>query len=496
MSTGIANPGLWSVLLLVGFPLAVLVLGEIAFRIDPAGPAARFVTPLAIVRTAVLPLGFVDLLLRHLADLPAGHLAVRLLDTGFWIVALNAAVAVLNVILFGDGAHLTRRYPIPKLLLDLLRLVVVACGAAVVVSQVWDVDLSGLLAALGVGSLVIGLALQDTLGSVFAGIAMVSARQFRVGDWIRVGGDEGLVCEMNWRSVKIRTPSGDALYLPNGSVARSAVTVLSAGAGSTTVKVELKFAADVSPDRVATLLADTARATAGFHLDPPPAPRVVAIEDDALRFAIDVRSVDPQALPAVRGDYLSNVWFAAQRAGVAFKGRGAPAEARPDPEALARTLADLGALRAGPEALRDLVRGARLERFRAGESIVAQGAVAHSAYVLASGTANATFASPAGAAIVVHSFERGQLLLAKALLTATGMPFSFKAGTEVEVIAIPAEHFKALCAHDPPFARDVEEMLAAREAAAARTLRKALPADDDPVGVSDRAQLLRELFRS
>jgi len=74
---------------------------------------------------------------------------------------------------------------IPGLLLDLFRVIVVLIAAAIIVSSVWGADLQGALVGLGVGGIVLGLALQDTLSAVFAGLAMVSTRNFKEGDWIK-----------------------------------------------------------------------------------------------------------------------------------------------------------------------------------------------------------------------------------------------------------------------------------------------------------------------
>jgi small-conductance mechanosensitive channel/CRP-like cAMP-binding protein len=504
----------WSIAALLLFPLLVIVTGELIFRLDTGAgqaEASRFVTPLLIIRNGVLPLALIDIALRKMMGLESAHLAVKIADTAFWIVALNASVALLNVLVFGDGSRVAGRYRIPRLLLDLSRLFFVLCGAAVVVSQVWDVDLSSLFTALGVGSIVIGLALQDTLGSLAAGIAMVSARQFRVGDWIRTGKEEGLVLEMNWRAVKIRTRSGDAMYLPNGSIARDTVTVMAAGEGSTSVPVELKFSNDRSPDQVIELLIEAARVTKDLHHDPKPIPRVLSIEDDTICYVVPIRVLNPQNLSAVRSEFLSNVWFIAQRNGLQFGERSDPDDnPRDQPadqrdhdaaspvgkEALARVLAELGAFRASTEALQRLVRHGRLERYRAGQAIVEQGAIADRALVLVSGHALAVYSNTGQPEVVLHEFERGQLLVAKSPLQESAMPFAFRAVAEVELIAIPIDAFRELCTADPALAHDIEQILSTRAEAANRVLAAAYPDQHESVDLDDRVQLMRDMFRT
>ena len=117
-------------------------------------------------------------MLRTVAGLEPGHIAIKLTDTLVGITWINAIVSFFNALIFTEGEDSTNRN-IPKLFLDLLRLFLVALGAAFVISFVWDVNLGAMLTALGVGSVVLGLALQDTLGSLFTGLAMLSGAKFQ-----------------------------------------------------------------------------------------------------------------------------------------------------------------------------------------------------------------------------------------------------------------------------------------------------------------------------
>src|SRR3954471_4600978 len=62
-----------------------------------------------------------------------------------------------------------------------------------------------IVATTAVGAVVIGFALQDTLGNLFAGLAIQIEKPFRIGHWVRVAGQEGIVYEITWRATKIRT---------------------------------------------------------------------------------------------------------------------------------------------------------------------------------------------------------------------------------------------------------------------------------------------------
>ena len=71
-----------------------------------------------------------------------------------------------------------------------------------------------------VGAVIIGLALQDTLGNLFAGLAIQIEKPFRVGHWVHDWRPDGLVSEITWRATKIRTKAGNFVIVPNSVLAR------------------------------------------------------------------------------------------------------------------------------------------------------------------------------------------------------------------------------------------------------------------------------------
>ena len=502
---GFSDWMIWGVALLILFPPLIVGLGEVAEDMGATARLKAYETPVMIVRNGVLPLAFAAILLRFVAGIEGQNLAVKVVDTALWIVVLNAALAFLNLFLFNPSSTVSGRVRIPKLLLDILRFFFVVCGAAVIISTIWGVNLGSLVTALGVGSVVIGLALQDTLGSLFSGIALVSARQFRVGDWVRFGNDEGPVLSQNWRTVTIKTRNGDALVVPNGVIARAPLTVLGQATGSVIAPADIRFPYAYSPDMICALLVETAMKTPGFHLDPPPAARVSAFEDNGIRYGVSVRALDPQKVFAVRSEFLINVWFMAQRNGLTMTGElntgfplpGAAAPATPSSiEDLKRIVTATPGFAYGAADLKALLAHGRVERYRPGQTLAESGRLAPVVYIILKGRARAVQATIGTDEIVLHDFDAGQLILTKATLRGAGMPFTIRAATDLEVVAVPVADFKAFCDGDIKVAQEIEQILSAREDAAQRTLTKT-SADQTLAGLSgDRGQLMKDLFRS
>ena len=83
---------------------------------------------------------------------------------------------------------------------------------------------SSLVTASAVSAVVVGFALQDTLGNAFAGLAIQIEKPFRVGHWIKVGDHDGMVEEVTWRATKLRTRAGTFIIVPNSVISKEAIT--------------------------------------------------------------------------------------------------------------------------------------------------------------------------------------------------------------------------------------------------------------------------------
>lgn len=114
--------------------------------------------------------------------------------------------------------------PSVNLVSNLARILVLALGGLVIL-QTLGISITPLVTALGVGGLAVGLALQDTLANLFAGIHILVSRQVRPGDFIRLdSGDEGYVQDVTWRYTTIRQLSNNVTVVPNAKLASAVIT--------------------------------------------------------------------------------------------------------------------------------------------------------------------------------------------------------------------------------------------------------------------------------
>ena len=299
--------------LIVGLPLALLVLNEWLAALRRRDHALT--APVAFLRNAIVPAVGLVVLLDGVLALPDDDLWVRIGHTILWVVLVAGALGLVNAVAFEGADPGSWRARVPKLLRDLVRLGLVLAAAAIVYSQVWGADLSGALTALGLGGLVLGLALQEPLGNLFSGIMLLMERPFEVGDEIEVGDTTGVVQEINWRSVHVMSPGGITRIIPNASLNGQTITNYSRPLRQRAEALEFGFSYDDPPNKVRAVLEEVARGTPGVLPDPAPYAATVSFADFSVNYKLVVRVPQGQRM-AVRNELMTRVWYAARREGL------------------------------------------------------------------------------------------------------------------------------------------------------------------------------------
>jgi small-conductance mechanosensitive channel len=162
---------------------------------------------------------------------------------------------------------------------------------ALFASDALGISLAPALAALGVGSLAVALALQDTLSNFFSGLYIVFERTIRPGDLIRVEPTfEGFVESIGWRSTHLRTFSNNLVVIPNAALSKAIITNYTRPTPQVGASVRVDVAADADVDKVESALADEAKRALdlpGIVQDPAPSVMLVpGFVDGCIAFSI------------------------------------------------------------------------------------------------------------------------------------------------------------------------------------------------------------------
>ena len=172
------------------------------------------------------------------------------LKVAWWLFAAWFLVGFLRAFVIVE--HRPRE---GKLLQDLLAGLVYLVAVFAIIAYVFDLPIQGLLATSGVVAIILGLALQSTLGDVFSGIVLSFSRPYRPGDWISLeGGTDGRVIEMNWRATHVLTGRRDLAIVPNSTIAKSKIVNVSSPSGIHGVTVTVQLDARTPPAAGAEIL--------------------------------------------------------------------------------------------------------------------------------------------------------------------------------------------------------------------------------------------------
>jgi small-conductance mechanosensitive channel len=156
------------------------------------------------------------------------------------------------------------------------------------------ITITPFIASLGIGTAVVGFALQDTLSNFFSGIYINLDKPVRIGDYIRLeSGEEGYVVHVGWRSTRIRMLSNNILILPNSKLAASRVinfylpdsdlSILVNG--SVSYQSDLEKVERVTMDVAKQVLQETDGADKGFE----PFIRYNSFGDSGINFTVILR---------------------------------------------------------------------------------------------------------------------------------------------------------------------------------------------------------------
>ena len=112
---------------------------------------------------------------------------------------------------------------ITNILATVFRIIIIMLGF-VTVAREWNYDISAFIASLSIGSLAVAFAAKDALANVFGSMIILLDKPFKIGDWIKANGIEGIVESVSFRSTCIRTFPQELVYIPNSLLSNTPIT--------------------------------------------------------------------------------------------------------------------------------------------------------------------------------------------------------------------------------------------------------------------------------
>lgn len=302
-------------------------------------------------------------------------------------------VRAIDFILFDLLFSKRRRVVAPQILRGIVSIVLYVLLFASAIHAAFLIDVKTWLAGGAVVAAVLALALQDTLGNMFAGIALTMEETFEVGDVIHIGDFMGVVEHVSWRATRMRGYDNQIMVLPNSMLARERLEMFPRNNLNGRV---LSFAVDqhIAPATVIAVLTQAASHVEGVARELPTHARVSAFGDSSVVYEIKYYTRDFAARDRIDADIRKAVWYALRRNNIALSSSvlsyqpytPPPGDHHASPEEIYERLRDVDVL--GPlsdGAVRALAENARMHFYSRGEAILRHGTVGDSMFIIHSG---------------------------------------------------------------------------------------------------------------
>ena len=313
-----------------------------------------------------------------------------------WMALIILIVRVVDAFIFDVLMSRRRNVVAPQLLRQIVAIVIYLLLGASALKILFDYDIKTALTGGAVVAAVIGLALQDTLGNLFSGIALHMEGAFDVGDVLHSGDYIGVVENVSWRATRMRGFNNQSIVLPNSVISRERLEVFPRAHLNARI-LQLGIDYNIAPATVIDIVSQAAAHVDGVARELPCFARVAAFADSSVIYDIKYHTRDYAKRDRIDADIRKAVWYALNRNKIAFATpvrafqTYTPPEARhevPRDEVLAR-LREVDILSPlSEEARQAIAAGTRVHFYSKGETILRHGAAGDSMFVVHSGTAS------------------------------------------------------------------------------------------------------------
>ncbi|HYO99427.1 MAG TPA: mechanosensitive ion channel family protein [Pyrinomonadaceae bacterium] len=403
---------------------------------------------------------------------PGFYWTSLLTKIALWLGLMFVCVRLANAFFFDLVFRLRKGREAPSLVRDLFSIVAYILVVAFILKYYFALSLGALLSGSALLGVILGLALQDTLGNLFSGISLHADKPFEVGDVITVGKYMGVVESVTWRAAKIRTFTNHVVLVSNSQIAKEAIEVCPTDNPNARL-VFFNALYRHSPARVIEVVRAAIRDAQNVRLKPEPIVRVRNLGDFAVDYEVKywlenyALHNDTDALIRQR------IWYAFKRAGLSF---AFPTQTlyieRPkasdglaaDGATLAGRLSATGIFAPlNAEELSRLACDSRSHTYAPGETIIRAGDKGDSMFVVHHGHV-AVQISDNGEARTVATLGEGDFFGEMALFTGEPRSAHVVAADETEVLEIGHEAMKHIFDTNPCLAESLGKTIAKRRA--------------------------------
>lgn len=360
---------------------------------------------------------------------------------------------------------------VPKFLPELVRLGILMLALFVALDYFYGQSVKSLLIAPGIAAVVIGFAMQDSLGNIISGVALQAGKPYAHGDWLLVDGRHAEVIEVNWRATRMRTLDDIVIEIPHRQMASQTIVNLNRPTRRHAMRISVGLDYSAPPSRVKDVLMHATSNAKGVAPEPKPKVYLKQFGDSSIEYEIKFWLDNHLFYNEVCDSIRTNVWYSLQRHGIKipFPTRTLQIErpSRTHQEQVQSTARLI--LRQQPlfksfsdEQLDALLPRGRITQFGCGEKMIQQGANGDSMFILVKGEANVTV-NRNGLDTLVASLSSGDCFGEMSLLTGEKRSASVIAHSDCEVVEIGKPVLANSLKENPELLTKLSTLLAQRQ---------------------------------
>jgi small-conductance mechanosensitive channel len=408
------------------------------------------------------------------------------------MILVIAIVRILSNIVTNTILRNTGSYEITTLLRNVFSIVIYIVAFTMLVKSQFDTDLTTFFAGSTIIAVVLGLALQDTLGNLFAGISMQADQPFQIGDVIDIPGKgTGVVENLSWRGVKIRTFQNKIIIISNSILGKEAIEV----APKDNLNARLAFfntLYSASPTITIQLIRDVVRQVENVSGKIRPIVRIRNLGDNGLDWEVKYWLEDYSKYNDTDALVRQRIWYAFQREGIhfAFPTRTLYVESQSLEPDFAESVNEiferlcevpLFAPLTDDETLK-LAESCEAKIFSPNEPIVRKGQDGNSMFVIHRGSVNIQVKEE-GIAKTVATLHEGEVFGEMGLFTGETRAANVIAAEETEVLEINHTAVKPLFVTNPSLVEALSKTIAERTVLLSTTKETASIVENQKDGV-------------
>jgi small-conductance mechanosensitive channel len=360
---------------------------------------------------------------------------------------------------------------VPKFLTEVVRIAILLLIVFLVLEFKYQTTLNSLLFTSGFAAIILGLAMQDTVGNIIAGLALQLSKPYQHGDWLIVDNRHAEVIEVNWRATRLRTMDDIVIEIPHRQMAAQNIVNLNRPTRRHAMRISVGIDYSAPPTRVKDVMLHATSNAKGVAPEPKPKVYLKNFGDSAVEYEIKFWLDDHSTYFDVCDSIRTNVWYSLHRHGIKipFPIRTVQLE-RPsrDKQQEVQNAARL-ILRRQPlfRSLTDAQLDALLPRgqaihFGRGEKLIEQGDNGNSMFILVSGEANVVV-DRNGCQTHVASLGAGDCIGEMSLLTGEKRSATVIANQDCEVVEIGKPVLANSLKENPELLKQLGDLLARRQ---------------------------------